>query len=490
VTRGSTGLRQNALGPFQIAFFVISAAGPLVAMAGGIPVAMLLGNGPGTPALFLLTSLILLGFSLGYTDMARDIRQTGAFYAFAARGFGAIAASATGLLALVSYNLLQIGLYGLFGVAAAALAAGFGLGHLPWWGPALAALGLVAALGYRQVDLSARVLGVLVALEYGVVLVLCLCILGQGGAAGLSARPFAPAVVGGGAPAIGLMFCFASFVGFEATTIYSEEARDPARTIPFATYLSVVLIGAFYTFCTWSIVEGAGVDRLWPLLHALPDPTELLFRLSDRFAPAALSLAMRLLFVTSTFASILAFHNAIARYAFAMGREGLLPARLGDTHHRHASPHMGSALQSLIALVAVALFALAGADPVLTVFTIPSSLGVLGIILLMAITAAAILRYLLARHRSRIKPFITGLSCVALVAVAVLATLRFSLLTGRPDPYLALLPAVLPLALLLGALLALRLRRADPHMFHRIGKAAPPDEPPAHNRANRPAMAP
>ena len=36
-------------GVFAVAFFVISAAAPLTAMAGGAPVAMLLGNGPGIP---------------------------------------------------------------------------------------------------------------------------------------------------------------------------------------------------------------------------------------------------------------------------------------------------------------------------------------------------------------------------------------------------------------------------------------------------------
>ena len=31
---------------------------------------------------------------------------------------------------------------------------------------------------------------------------------------------------------------FAAFIGFEATTIYSEEAREPQRTVPRATYIS------------------------------------------------------------------------------------------------------------------------------------------------------------------------------------------------------------------------------------------------------------
>ena len=51
--RASTGeparqehqLRHATLGTSGVAFFVISAAAPLTAMAGGAPVAMLLGNG-------------------------------------------------------------------------------------------------------------------------------------------------------------------------------------------------------------------------------------------------------------------------------------------------------------------------------------------------------------------------------------------------------------------------------------------------------------
>ncbi len=35
-----------------------------------------------------------------------------------------------------------------------------------------------------------------------------------------------------GAPAIGILFCFAAFIGFEATTIYAEEAREPEKTVP------------------------------------------------------------------------------------------------------------------------------------------------------------------------------------------------------------------------------------------------------------------
>ena len=58
--RDSHQLRRGTLGVFGIAFFVISAAAPLTAMAGGAPVAMLLGNGPGIPLAYVVVSIILL----------------------------------------------------------------------------------------------------------------------------------------------------------------------------------------------------------------------------------------------------------------------------------------------------------------------------------------------------------------------------------------------------------------------------------------------
>src|SRR5262249_50872696 len=111
----SDRLRRDALGVAAVTFFVVSAAAPLAAVAGGYPIAMLLGNGPGVPAATLIVMLILLVFSVGYTAMARHIANAGSFYAFTARGLGGIAGGAAAYIAVLAYNTMQIGLYGLFG---------------------------------------------------------------------------------------------------------------------------------------------------------------------------------------------------------------------------------------------------------------------------------------------------------------------------------------------------------------------------------------
>src|SRR6185436_15381558 len=98
--RDSHQLRRGTLGVVAISFFVVSAAAPLTAMAGGAPVAMLLGNGPGIPAAYIIVSLLLLVFSVGYTAMARHHTSTGAFYSYVSRGLGQQAGGISAWIAL------------------------------------------------------------------------------------------------------------------------------------------------------------------------------------------------------------------------------------------------------------------------------------------------------------------------------------------------------------------------------------------------------
>lgn len=327
-------LRKNSLGVAAVTFLVVSAAAPLTAVAGGVPLSMLLGNGPGIPLTFLIVTGVLLMFSVGYVAMARHIRNAGAFYAFTAQGLGGLMGGAAALLAILAYNAMQIGVFGLFGAATSGFMASLGL-DLPWWAWTYIGIAAVAVLGYRRVDLSARVLTVLVVLEYLVVLVIDAAILFSGGDSGLTMEPFTPSAFLSGTPAIGILFCFAAFIGFEATTVYSEEARDPGRTVPRATYISVLIIGIFYMLTAWLMVNGAGAGKLVGELQALQDPTTFLFGLAERYVGHWIIPVMNLLFVTSLFAGVVAFHNGFARYMYVAGREGLLPRGLGVTHPQY-----------------------------------------------------------------------------------------------------------------------------------------------------------
>ncbi len=469
---GINQLRKNALGVGAVTFLVVSAAAPLTAVAGGVPLSMLLGNGPCIPLTFLLVTVVLLLFSVGYVAMARHIRNAGAFYAYTAQGLGGLMGGAAALIAILAYNAMQIGVFGMFGAITSGFFASLGF-SMPWWAWTYLGIAIVAVFGYRRVDLSAKVLTALVILEYLVVLVIDAAILLKGGDAGLSVAPFTPAAFWSGTPAIGILFCFAAFIGFEATTIYSEEAREPNKTVPRATYISVLIIGVFYMLTSWLMVNGAGVDKLVPQLQGLQDPTTFLFGLAERYVGHWITVVMNILFITSLFAGVLAFHNGVARYMYVAGREGLLPKSVGVTHPQFQSPHVGSLIQTVIAALVVALFAATGQDPVLALFSWLTNVGTLAIILLMAFTAFAIVAFF-GRNPglesnpvvTKVLPVVTGLILLVLVYYI---SVNFGAIAGANGVLAVLLPGLVVIAALIGFLAAIRLRSSDAAGFARLG---------------------
>ncbi len=465
-------LRANSLSTAQIAFLVISAAAPLTAVAGGVPVSMLLGNGAGIAGTFGVVTIILLVFAVGYVAMSRHVTNAGAFYAFAAQGLGGRVGGGAALIAILSYNAMQIGVLGLLGAAPAGTFGAMGV-NLPWYVWSFIAIAVVGILGYRQVDLSAKILVVLVALEYVIVLIVDVAIFLKGGDAGLSMAPFSVTQVMSGSPLIGVLFCFAAFIGFEATTIYGEEARDPTKSIPRATYFSVILIGVFYMVTAWLMAVGAGVDKLMPTLQGLADPTTFLFILTEQYAGHAVAVVMGILFLTSLFAGVLAFHNGVARYKYVAGREGILPDSVGVTHPVYQSPHVGSMIQTVIAVVVIGLFAVLGLDPVLQLFTWLTQLGTLGVLGLMGLTSFSVMAFFGRDPRGegamsvKVLPLVSGL-VLAYLFVAIFY--KFGDLTGAAGWLGVALPALVPLAGVVGYLLASGLAARDPGRFANLGR--------------------
>jgi amino acid transporter len=469
---GGNRLRKNSLGTGAVTFLVVSAAAPLTAVAGGVPLSMLLGNGAGIPGSFLIVTAILLVFAVGYVAMARHVKNAGAFYAFAARGLGGNVGGASALVAILSYNAMQIGVLGMLGAATSGLFASFGL-TLPWWVWSYAAIAFCAFFGYRAVDLSAKVLTVLVILEYVVVLILDFAIIGKGGAQGLSMAPFSIAQISSGVPAIGLLFCFAAFIGFESTTIYSEEARNPTTTVPRATYFSVTLIGLFYMFTSWLMVNAAGVDKLVSMIGGLADPTTFLFVLSDQYVGGWLTQAMSVLFVTSLFAGVLAFHNGVARYMYVAGREKLLPASVGVTHPTFQSPHVGSIIQTVLSVVVVGLFAVTGQDPVLALFSWLTNVGTLGIVVLMAITSVSVVVFFRRNpglEGNAMKALILpSIASIALIATISQIVINFGALSGASGFLGIFLPGLVVIAAVVGLILAAGLKASSTADFEKLG---------------------
>ncbi|GHH67397.1 amino acid permease [Kitasatospora indigofera] len=471
---GATGGRKldgGILGVGDIVFFVVAAAAPLTVMAGVAPFAIAFG-GIGAPVAYLATGLVLALFAVGFTAMTAHVKNAGAFYAYVTLGLGRPAGLGAALLAVFSYNAIQIGMFGAFGYFARTTANDLLGVDLPWPVWALVGVAVVWLLGYRSINLGAKVLGALLIAETGILLVLACAVLARGGAHGLSLAGLAPGNVlqGGMGGVLGLSF--AAFVGFEATAIYREEARDPQRTVPRATYLAIAFLGLFYTFITWMIIQAFGDGEA--VQAATADPSGMFFTAMTHYVGGWATDLQRVLIVTSLLAALLAFHNTITRYGYALASEGAAPAALGRVHPRHGSPWIGGIAQSVLAAAAVLVARAVGADPYNQFFLRVNSPGVVGILLLQAVAGLAVFAFFRKNpgpaSAGRLRTVVAPLaSTVLLCGATVLVCWKLDLFTGAGPEVNRPLIAIVPVVFLTGVFLALRLRARRPEVYARLG---------------------
>jgi len=299
------GTLTGGLTTSKIVVMVVVAAAPMGAVLGTVPLGFALGSGASTPVVFLIAGLTLLLFSVGYAAMSRKITNSGAFYTYVAKGLGRPPAVAASLIAIVAYNamvLVLVGGLGYFGNLVIGDLTGV---SLPW--PVYSGLGivLIAVLGYRQADLAARVLTCLLVLEVGALLILDIAMVVHSGWSAFPVSIFNPhQIITTGSLGLGLTFAFQSFIGFESAALYGEETANPRKSIPRATYASVVVIALFYFFTTWITVGAVGANEISG--YASENLGSMYFNLSTEYVASALTVVMQVVLLTSLLASMLA----------------------------------------------------------------------------------------------------------------------------------------------------------------------------------------
>ena len=146
--------------------------------------------------------------------------------------------------------------------------------------------------------------------------------------------------------------CF-SFIGFDAITMYTEEAKD-ADTVPRAIMLTLLIGGAIFFLAGWfaqsrfPTMEGFSEDALQN--SALPEMAELIGgNLFKAFLTAAAFAA--------TVASGLASHASVSRMLFVMGRNGRGPISRGLSyvHPRFRTPAISVIFVGVVSLLAIPL---------------------------------------------------------------------------------------------------------------------------------------
>ncbi|MER5574387.1 APC family permease [Streptomyces massasporeus] len=472
-------LRADRLGTGGLLLSVLAATAPLMVVAGVMPTTFAVMGIVGQPLLFVVLGVVLILFSIGYAEMSRHVHNAGAFYAYISRGLGGTAGAGAALVALVAYNALQVGIYGIFGFEVSGLFATYADLEIAWWIPALVAALAVGLLGWLKIDVNARVLGVLLVIEVLLVVIFDVAALADPGKEGLSLHAFNPDTLTGAGVGTALCFCIAAFLGFEQAPVYAEETSRPHVLVPRVMFFAVGGVAVFFALSSWALTVATGPSAI--VGTSQKQSAGLLFFLTESRLGGTFTDVLHVLFVTGMFAALLSFHNVVARYAFAMGREGLLPAAFGRTSGSSGAPGTGSLLQTVVAVVVVAAFALADdkpagdpTAPVLHLFTWFGNIGALGVIVLMAAASLSVVVFFVRRGAAGAQAWrlvTSALAGIALLVIAGYTVKDFEVLVGAgPGSSLSwVLPGIIGLAALAGVVLGLVLRARAPEKHARIG---------------------
>jgi amino acid transporter len=446
-------LKPNSLGFIGIAFFVIASAAPMAAFVGASPV-LFSTVGPGVPLVYLLVALVIALFAVGYLGMSRHVVSAGGFVAYICRGLGRHAATGAAGIVLVTYVALQVGLWAQFGVFAQQLATRWLHVDLPIWAWILVFIVVTTVLTMRGVDVNLRVLGVLLILEAAAVAALVIGILVGARGNDLSAASFNPTQLANPGLGVAILFVFACFTTFEATTVFSEEARDPRRTIPRALYTVVLFVGIFYTVATWAVSYAVGPDNVQEA--ASDDLAGIIFGLAAKYVGPWLDISMQVLVVSSFIAMLIGMQNMFARYCFALARARALPHLLSRVSRRNSAPATAALASGVVVAVITMAFLWAGAAPIEIVYAWFVALGTVGFIVMLGLASLAIVVFFL-REKLETGFWTTKAAPIAslilMVGILVIALQNYDAMLFSEGATAKLLLWFIPLAFLLGSLL-------------------------------------
>ena len=410
--RPSHTLAHSSLGLWGLLFCIVTGAAPITAMLFNVPVTVL-GAGSASPATFLVATVALVIFAVGYIEMARHVTASGGFYSFVSHGFGQIAGTGTAALIVICYMIFSAALAGVVGYFAnSTIQEWFGV-DIPAWAIMIFTISLITGLAWFHIEFTSKLLGVFLLAELAGLAIFAAAVLIQGGDSGLSAAPLNPtnisgnsdavSVFGAGAAGIALFGAFWSWVGFEMAPNYAEESRSPRKLMASATYGTVIGLGVVYVVVSYAFVEGWGLHGS---VQAVSDQfsgkfASAFYPLTTRYVGSWLTDVFEALIVTSAFACQFAFYNTSSRYIHSIAREGLLPSAFARTHPRYHSPHIANLLVTLFVACWVGAFVLYNSSSLAALTELGTwspLLGVLGILAVQALVSFAIIAYFLPRR--------------------------------------------------------------------------------------------
>ncbi len=342
-------LRRGAINWKQVAVLSVAGCGPASVIALNL---QFMGQFAGA-ALVLAFVLVWPGILLlvnTFAEFSKRLPTSGGLYTWNSKAWGAN----VGFV----YGWMFIGAYLVFSAAGFAVFGGWVEEWLknqfeisvPWWIFTFLALAYVSTLAYLGITQSLHAALALLGFEMVVLLTLALWIFisGPQSGANFGFTPFQVSSAGAlGLGGVGLAMTYAvlSHVGIEEGATLGMEVKEPKRQIPLGLWVAAVVVPAFYVLVAYAMVYGYGIDKMTEFGE---DPAPLQTIANSYWGEFGLAIV-----VLATLSSILAFSQtaflAGARVLYTLGREGVLPHRLGTVSARQ-TPGVGIAVMAVLSM--------------------------------------------------------------------------------------------------------------------------------------------
>ncbi len=440
-------LREGALKLPSVLMQGITHIAPAVGLILTIPFITGLA-GVTAPLAYAVAFLIVLTLGLSLTQLARHLPSAGGYYTYVSRAVHPRAGFLTAWLYFLydpmgtAINLALMG-YFLEQTLKTEYAIPF-----PWWAFFLAATILVTLLTYRGIEISAGIMMLLGIAEVAIVVALAVSGLLEPGDGGINVSSYVP----GNAPSkgglyLGVIFSIFCFTGFESVAPLAEESKNPRRNLPRAIIGSILLMGAFYLFCSWALLVGWGTNQLPSFIDCPENPA---FRLGRKLWGPAWLLVFFAVF-NSILAVSIACTNAATRVFYAMGRAEALPKCLARIHPKFQTPVNAIWLQTFLTLaVGLGLGFWIGPDQE---FFFMGVVITLGLVLVYCAGNLGVFRFYRGERRSEFRPLLHAV--FPLVSSIALIWVGYASVIPLPEAPICYAPFIVLGWLVLGILLLL-----------------------------------
>ena len=355
---GGKGLQAGALGLVGNIVIGLAAVAPAYSLAATLGY-VVLNVGEKAPAMFVLAFIPMLLVAFAYKELAQDTPDCGTTFTWGTKAFGpwigwiggwGLAVSAIIVLANVA-EVAAIYLFKFLGQDE--------LADSLWAKVALGSFFIIAmtAVSARGVVVSERMQNVLIAIQFGVLIIVSIVALirvfaGNAGAQAVMPKLswLWPSGLDMSSIAAAIILCIFIYWGWDACLAVGEETKDPGKTPGIAAVITTLILVCTYVLVAYAVQSFAGFGYVGIGLNNANNTDDVLTVLGK---PVAGSLVASLLLLTVSVSALSSTQTTIlptARGTLSMAVYEALPKRFASVHPKYMTPAFGTMVMGFSAL--------------------------------------------------------------------------------------------------------------------------------------------